>query len=72
MLPAFNSYDDELSVCYRNAVQFSALRGCLESKNIKYSNIGFTSKVVPQVCIYILIICNNFTLIRNGSQKLSD
>jgi len=40
MIPAFNSYDDNLIVCYRNAVQLSALRVCLESKNI---NIGFTS-----------------------------
>jgi hypothetical protein len=69
MLPRFDSYDDELSVCYRNAVHFLALRGCLESKNI---NIGFTSMAVPQVCVYILIICNNSTLIRDGSQKLSD
>jgi len=36
MLPAFNSYDDDLIVCYLNAVQLSALRDCLESKNIKY------------------------------------
>lgn len=26
----------------------------------------------PQVCVYILIICNNRTLIRDGRQKLSD
>ena len=62
MLPAFISYDDDLSVCYRNALQFSALRGCLESKNI---NIGFICKAVPQ-------ICSNFTLMRDGSQKLTD
>jgi hypothetical protein len=46
MLPAFNSFDDDLSVCYRNTVQFSALHGCLESKNV---NIGFTSKAVLHV-----------------------
>ena len=40
MLPAFNSYDDDLIVCYRYAVQLSALRGRLESENI---NVGFTS-----------------------------
>jgi len=40
MLHALKSHDDHLSVCYRNAVQFSALRGCLESKSI---NIGFAS-----------------------------
>jgi hypothetical protein len=66
MFPAFTSYDDDLSVCYRNAFQFSALRGCLESKNI---DIGFTYTAVPQVCVYILITCNNFTLIWVGSQK---
>jgi hypothetical protein len=69
MLPGFNSYDDDLNVCYRNAFHFLALRGCLESKNI---STGFTSEAVPQVCVYILIIYNNSTLIRDGSQTLSD
>jgi hypothetical protein len=70
MLPGFNYYDDDLSVCYRNTDQFLALRGCRDSKNI---NIGFTSKAGrPQVCVSILIICNNCTMIRDGSQKLSE